>query len=332
MKKKVWLMALTVILLLAITACGKVKETEVSNSRWDKYSIANVLPYPEKGTLDIMSDDKDNFYASLEDVSEEYYEEYLAKVEESGFTIDVEKNTTSYTAYNEDGYKLNLICFGESISLDLEPPKVFTELRWPTSDVGQLTPTPKSTVGKIEWEASYGFSIYVGETSFDEYKDYVNECMDMGFVKDYAYDDDYFYANNEAGYYLSVKYEGNHTMSVKIDAPLGVETEDSEVTTAATTEESVEKTVEKKSDIDSDLKAFLDEYESFMYDYIDFIEKYENSDDMLSMANDYTKMITKYAEFIDALDDYDTDKMSASDAAYYLEVTNRVNQKMLESM
>ena len=84
--------------------------------------------------------------------------------------------------------------------------------------------------------------------------------------------------------------------------------------------------------MDPDLKAFLDEYEAFMYDYIEFMDKYENSDDVFSMLDDYTKMMTKYAEFAKALEKYDEDEMSAADAAYYLEVTNRVNQKMLESL
>ena len=42
--------------------------------------------------------------------------------------------------------------------------------------------------------------------------------------------------------------------------------------------------------------------------------------------------LNEKVEFAKALEEYDEDEMSAADAAYYLEVTNRVNQKMLESL
>lgn len=337
MKKKVWLMMAAVVLVLALTACGGEKGTDSSGSGWKDESIASVLPYPEKGELDIMFDDEDMFSATLEKVSEEYFEEYVNVLKDSGFTVDVEKDSTGFTAYNKEGYRVNIICWGESFSIDVDPPKAFTELRWPKSEIAKLMPVPKSTSGKIEWEASYGFVIYVGETSLDDYNDYVDECIDLGFTEDYQRGDDYFYADNEDGYHVSVKYEGNNTMFVRIDEPDEEETEDVE-DTQATTEEAIESeptTEEKKEDkggVDPDLKAFLDEYEAFMYDYIEFMDKYENSDDVISMLNDYTKMMTKYAEFAEALEEYDEDEMSAADAAYYLEVTNRVNQKMLESL
>ena len=335
MKRKVLsLMVAAVVLVITLTACGGEKGSTGSGSGWDEDSIAKVLPYPEKGELDITFDDEDMFSATLEKVSEEYFEEYVDVLKGSGFTVDVEKDSTGFTAFNEEGYRVNVICWGESFSIDVDPPKGFAELRWPKSDIAKFMPVPKSTVGKIEWEASYGFVIYVGETTPDDYAAYVDECIDMGFTEDYQRGDEHFYADNKEGYHVSVTYEGNHTMFVRIDEPDEDLTEDEEVTTEETTEaEATTETKEKdKSGVNPDLKAFLDEYEAFMYDYIEFMDKYENSDDVFSMLDDYTKMMTKYAEFAKALEEYDEDEMSAADAAYYLEVTNRVNQKMLESL
>jgi hypothetical protein len=69
-----------------------------------------------------------------------------------------------------------------------------------------------------------------------------------------------------------------------------------------------------------------------MNQYIDFMVKYESSDNTVSMLLDYTKMLQEYAEFADKLDKYDSNEMSAADAAYYLEVTSRVSAKMLKSL
>ena len=82
--------------------------------------------------------------------------------------------------------------------------------------------------------------------------------------------------------------------------------------------------------MDPDLKAFLDSYEAFMDDYIDFMQKYMANPTDLSLLAGYADIMTKYADFADKIDKYDSDDMSTADAAYYLEVTTRVTQKMLK--
>ena len=83
--------------------------------------------------------------------------------------------------------------------------------------------------------------------------------------------------------------------------------------------------------VDSDLKAFLDSYEDFVDEYVDFMRKYmKDPMNALSMMKEYNDMMKKYDEFAKKCDEYDSDNMSAADAAYYLEVTTRCTQKMLE--
>ena len=47
----------------------------------------------------------------------------------------------------------------------IEEPEVteetYSEFTWPKSEAGNLVPIPDSHIGRIEWEASYGFVIYV---------------------------------------------------------------------------------------------------------------------------------------------------------------------------
>ncbi len=81
--------------------------------------------------------------------------------------------------------------------------------------------------------------------------------------------------------------------------------------------------------VDPDLKAFLDSYEKYMDEYIDFMQKYMTNPTDLSLLAKYADMMTKYADFAEKIDKYDSDDMSTEDAAYYLEVTTRVTQKML---
>lgn len=334
MRKKIWLMMLVVVMMLTLTACGDGEKnantnSNSSSSKWEKDSIANVLPYPEKGELDITLDEPENFNALLEELTKQDWEVYLEQIQESGFTIDVEKMGDTYSAYNEEGYKLDLNYYDEILYIDIYPPKEFKKLRWPKSDIAKLLPVPKAKVGVTEWEGSYGFLIYVGETSIDDFNDYVDACEDKGFTVDYQRGDKFYYADNKEGYQLTLRYEGFETMFVKIEEPIDYLEDDMDWEDELDESEEEE---DSSDSVDADLKAFLDEYEEFMDGYIKFMDKYQNSSDTLSMMDDYTEMMEKYEKFMEKLEEYDEDEMSAADAAYYLKVMNRVNEKLLESL
>ena len=80
-----------------------------------------------------------------------------------------------------------------------------------------------------------------------------------------------------------------------------------------------------------ELKEFLDSYEEFVDEYVDFMKGYLNDPtNVVSMLGEYTEIMTKYTEFMDKIDKYDSKDMSVEDAKYYLEVTTRCTQKMLE--
>lgn len=85
-------------------------------------------------------------------------------------------------------------------------------------------------------------------------------------------------------------------------------------------------------EVTPELKEFLDGYETFINEYIDFMKKYSSasSNDTITMLSDYLDIMARYAEFVDEIDKYDTNTMSTADVAYYLDVTNRCTKKMLE--
>ena len=83
--------------------------------------------------------------------------------------------------------------------------------------------------------------------------------------------------------------------------------------------------------VDPELKAFLDSYEKFIDEYILFMKKYmEDPGNAVTMLGEYASIMEKYGEFAEAVEKYDEREMSTADAKYYLEVTNRINQKMLD--
>ena len=223
----------------------------------------------------------------------------------------------------------------------------FDKITWPTSELAKLIPQPSSDIGKINLDSSRYLSIDVGNTTEADFKEYAQKCSDAGFNVGYKKSDTYYIASDTNGNHLNISYDEDKIMCIQLRAvDTADDSENSEADTAATDTGTDTTTTTDNSGSDNsattdsttdsgsvtlELKEFLDSYESFMDEYIAFMQKYNSSSDTLGMATDYAKMLAKYAEFSKKADAYNTDEMSASDAAYYLDVMNRVNKKLADA-
>ena len=86
-----------------------------------------------------------------------------------------------------------------------------------------------------------------------------------------------------------------------------------------------------ENEIRPEVKEFLGAYEACMDEYVDFMQKYLNADptSMVSMMGDYYSILARYTEFAEKIDAFDESELTNAELAYYLEVTNRVSQKLL---
>lgn len=83
-------------------------------------------------------------------------------------------------------------------------------------------------------------------------------------------------------------------------------------------------------EVDLKFKETMDSYEAFFDEYVEFMKKYSESNDVMSMLTDYTDYLSKYADVMKKLNSIDESKLSAADAAYYTEVSARISKKLLE--
>ena len=67
-----------------------------------------------------------------------------------------------------------------------------------------------------------------------------------------------------------------------------------------------------------------------MNEYVEFMKKYNDSDDTASMLADYSKMMTKYADYTQKIDDLSDKDLTTAENAYLLEVQSRVLVKINE--
>ena len=92
--------------------------------------------------------------------------------------------------------------------------------------------------------------------------------------------------------------------------------------------------VEEIEEVDPEFKEALDQYEAFINGYCDFLEAYlkADTDTQLSMMEDYTTWMNQYTEVMDAVRTLDAcqDEMTPAQLSYYVEVTARVSQRMIE--
>ena len=123
-------------------------------------------------------------------------------------------------------------------------------------------------------------------------------CRDKGFTVDYNKGDNYYRANNDAGWQVSIDYEGNQIMSIRIDAP----DSSSGSTTSEPSPDSSTSSATAQNDgklvngMRKDFKEAMDSYEAFMNEYVAFMKKYNANPNDPTLMADYARYMSKYAD------------------------------------
>ena len=70
-------------------------------------------------------------------------------------------------------------------------------------------------------------------------------------------------------------------------------------------------------------------YEEFMNQYCDFMDKYEKSNGAdPTLVIEYADYVAKYAQAMKDFEAWESKNLNATEAAYYLDVQTRINQKL----
>lgn len=309
-----------------------------SNEAWsDEIVLSNIIP-EVKGTVDYTYENtEEKMWIDFNSVDDNQYKDYITACKDRGFTVEEESDSYKFEAFNADGYKLELTHFSgdDSLGVILKAPMEMDEIIFPIGQAGNAVPKPKSTVGKIDYERDDRFSLYLGNTPKADYNEYVTACIDKGFTVGYRKDDKFYYAYNADGWYVSLEYVGFNVMSIDVRPPEEPdESKQLSDTSKPETTDALETSKPAEADasgLRSDFKEAMDNYESFMNDYVDFMKKYQANPTDLSLITDYATYINKYNELSQSFEKWDSSDMNDAEKAYYLEVQTRVNNKLLEA-
>lgn len=328
--------AAVVVALVVVAGISRCAGGESGSTlEWPSSGLAAMLPMPDSNKGSVIINDNEKFSASVGAYTQEKFDAYVAQCQEKGFSVEASADTDEFDAYTEDGHHLTLQFYDslENMDIELVAPIEMATIAWPTSGAGALAPAPVSTTGKIESDSSGFFQAYIGETSVDDFAAYVDACIAAGFSVDYNKADESFYANNADGVGITVNYLGNNTMEIIVNAPDDAgDATDAAPESAESSETSEEPApTTDPGGIDPNFKATMDGYEAFMNEYVDFMNTY-NSDpnNVVSMLTQYNEMMQEYSDYMSTIGSIDESALSGADLQYYLDVTSRVNQRLLE--
>lgn len=332
--KRWWFFVVIGIALIAIIGTATSGE-KTEKIKWNEMVLGAQLPEPPANKGLIYTNSLETLNIEVKKDSDSQFANYIVACKEKGFTIDAKSTSTSYTAYNSDGYKLSLSDYSKMFRIELKKPMEMSEISWPASKAGNQLPAPESTVGKFSSEHDEDFFVYIGNTSKESYNNYVKACSEKGFTVDYDKGDDYYTAKNSEGWRVSIKYEGFNIMSIDIDKPSSSST-DNAVTAPAAPE--TEKAAEENKANDTqlvngmrkDFKEAMDSYEAFMNEYVEFVKKYQSNPNDAKLLADYAKYMSKYTDMCDKFDKWENQNLNATEQAYYIDVQARVSKKLLE--
>lgn len=204
--KRVWFILLIIILILGtINAIGRHKKEKLD---WSAVELNERLPKPKSNVGIIFSNDDERLSVEVKKTSKSDYKAYVEECESMGYTVESEKDGERYEAFDAEGYALSLDYINETMYIELEAPTEMEKLNWPKSEIANLLPMPKSTVGKVSTDTTDGCYIYVGETSINDFNAYADECAESGFFVDYERGDKFYNAKDENGNQLLLSYQG----------------------------------------------------------------------------------------------------------------------------
>lgn len=193
------------------------------NYIWPLSGLSQYLPEPEMLEAEIRTDDETRFSIDFYNVTQQQFETYVNACKEKGFTISVTKTDGVFYAYNQEEYDLNIIYMDftddKTMSVFLDAPLKMSEIRWPNTDLVRLLPIPNSLVGNISQESSDYFGVYIDNVSADDFAEYIDQCMDNGFVRDYSRSDRRFEGYNRKGFRVCLELHEFDVMYIAIEAP-----------------------------------------------------------------------------------------------------------------
>lgn len=247
---KKFIIAISIIAVIVVIAiiCIVVGNRNYEEIDWNSLVLGEYLPKPEKNYGKINYDREDVLSIQISKITQQEFNNYKNKCINEGYNLDIDngfRGDSYFKAFNDEGYNIEVRYSKEVMNIVFKSPEEMNEFEWPTTGLGSMLPKTKSNYGNIIWDNSDYFSIHAGNTTIEEYNEYVEECQNKGYTVDYSKGEETYSAKNSEGYNLYVSYLGGNRISISITAP--EEQKEQESTTNTLPTNNVENTTEPEA-------------------------------------------------------------------------------------
>ena len=89
---------------------------------------------------------------------------------------------------------------------------------------------------------------------------------------------------------------------------------------------------EPAAGIRPEFKEQMEAYEAFFDEYIAFMKTYDSTNTSAAYLQKYMDFMTKYTDYMEKMDNVDESTLSPEEDKYYLEVTMRIEKKLLDAL
>ena len=79
-----------------------------------------------------------------------------------------------------------------------------------------------------------------------------------------------------------------------------------------------------------EFKKTMDDYEAWFDHYCEVMKKYQDNPSDLELISEMTDLLSEETEMFDQMENMDQSEMNSAELAYYIEVTARIEKKLLE--
>ena len=322
------------IVCLTLTACNAATETSNQSAQlstqWIDNELAGKIPSLDEFEGEILYDYEDELEVGVFVQDKKIIKEYVNMCIEMGYDVDSSKDNYGYSAFNDEGYYLDIsYYYDDGMTVKIEAPMQFEKITWPSFGLATLVPEPPVSEGSFENDSENYLFVFLKGMDKEAYRKYVDDCSKKGFVIDYSKGDSYYYADDEIGNSIRVEYEGWNTVSLRINKTDREEVETKPFVNVEDTKDVEVETNVENTEIRSEFKEAVDAYESFFDEYVAFMTEYANSGYNASMTTDYLNYLNKYTEAIEKMGALNNGDLSSAELAYYLEAYGRISQKIL---
>ncbi len=109
-----------------------------------------------------------------------------------------------------------------------------------------------------------------------------------------------------------------------------IETESTETESAESSNTDDDSSESDSGLISPEFKKTMDDYEAWFDHYCDVMKRYKEDSSNLELLSEMTDLLTEETKMLEELENMDQSEMNTAELAYYIDVTARIEKKLLE--